>query len=117
MFVNAFSMKISSLRKSRFTLPRFFKNLESFILSEELKNLTHFERRGNFTIGYIDPADLSFHNFENILDITDEFHFVRFTPLRRVGYHNIFKRSLDSGTVEQLLNYDKYNLYIEPQKL
>lgn len=115
MFITAFSMKISSVKESRFTLSRFFKDLESFILPEELENLSHFERRFDFTIGYIDPADLSFHNFENILDIRDKFSYIKFSPLRRVGYHNIFKSSLDSRTVEQLLNYDKYNLYIEPQ--
>lgn len=115
MLITAFSMKISSVKESRFTLSRFFKDLESFILPEELENLSHFERRNDFTIGYVDPADLFFHNFENILDIRGEFPSIKFTPLRRVGYRNIFKSSLESRTVEQLLNYDKFNLYIEPQ--
>lgn len=115
MFITAFSMKISSIKELRFTHARFFKELESFILSEELEVLSYFERRGDFIIGYVDPADLSFHNFENILDIQSKSSHMKFTPLRRVGSGNIFKTKLDTNSVKALLKYDQYNLYIEPQ--
>ena len=84
-------------------------------MPEELELLSNFEQRCGFTVGYIDPADLSFHNFENILDIPFKIQNVSFTPLRRIGTGNIFKTNLNILTVEQLLRYDKYNLYIEPQ--
>lgn len=107
-------MQISSVKTEIYSLSRFFKDLESFVLEDEKDKLSLFEMRGDFYIGYVNPADLSFHNFENILDINGKFPSVNFTPLEIIG-DRIYKTKLDSSTVRQLLEYNKLNLYIEPQ--
>lgn len=71
--VTLFSMKANSKRTNVYSCTRYVKNFENLISEEDKAMIGDFSKKADFTICYVDPSDLSYHNFENILNLDVEF--------------------------------------------
>jgi len=105
MLANIFSLECSSVQTEVYSLKRF-------VNTEKLPfPLEEFEVNNEFTIIYVNPNDLSYFNFENIIDLRDRPFNFRFLSLQDLT-NNIYKTKIDN--VEDLLSLDGLNLYSEP---
>ena len=86
--VTIFSLRVCSCKIGEFSCPRYFDKFDDIVVEEEKHLLCEFEKKNNFTVGYVNPSDLAYNSFENILNF-------EFPPFFKGNYNKKFSLKLE----------------------